>query len=379
MVTQLRVQNKHIYIITGLFFLLCFKYFQNNALEKSNENEPFIQIVKVKKKYKEIELVLPTILEPIGTVDVKTRIDGMIKNIRFKEGEKVATGDVLLDLDDDLINSEIKGANAELERFKKQLDKSSKSLSRSQSLLKKKVTTEALNDSAIAEFEDDRFQIKNQESKIKSLEVEKSYHYIKAPRQGQISFENIDKGNYIKTSDNMTIAKIVDIHQLRFFLPIPEKYISYISAIKLENIRVRLFDSKNNKLNVTIEKILTDKILDHKTGVYRLKFILDNRDEHLKTGSIVRAELTMNDTQKYISIPENALNMTNDGSFVYVFSKKDSKVSKVFFKNFNLVNGEIYIHPSEIKLNMGDYVVVSGQVKLNQGQKKFRYEEVKFS
>ncbi len=379
MVTQFRVQNKHIYIIASLFFLLCFKYFQNNNSQKRDQREPLIQVMKVKEKYKKIELILPSILEPIGNVEIKTRIDGMIKNIRFKEGEKVASGDVLLDLDDDLINSEIKGATAELERFKKQLEKSSKSLNRSQSLLKKKVTTEALNDSAVAEFEDDRFQIKNQEAKIKSLEVEKSYHYIKAPRQGLISFENIDRGNYIKTSDNLTIAKIVDIRQLRFFVPIPEKNISYFNTFHFKNIKVRLFDSKSNELKVNIEKILTDKILDYKTGVYRLKFVVDNRDEVLKTGSIVRVELTMNDTQKYICIPENALNITNDGSFVYVFSKKESKVSKVFFKDFHFVNGQIYITPSDIKLNEGDYVVVSGQVKLNQGQKKYRFEEVQFS
>lgn len=377
MLTQIRVQNKHIYIILGLFFLFCFKYYQNSKIKIKDEEVAFIKIAKVVSKHKEIRLSAPSILEPIGTVDIKTRIDGIIKDIKFKEGEIVNVGSTLIELDNDLINAEIKGAYAELERFKKQLEKSSKSLKRSQSLLKKNVTTEAQNDTAVAEFEDDRFQIKNQEAKIKSLEVERSYHSIKAPIQGKVSFENIDKGNYIKVSDNLTIAKVVDTQKLRIFVPIPEKFVKYFHKVNLNKVQINFFDSSNKVLKTDVIDSLTDQILDHKTGIFRLKFILDNKEEFLKSGSIVRSELKVDDSTSYISVPESALNMTNEGAFFYTFSKKKNEVSKVFFKDFLLMDGEIYVHPSEIKLKQGDYVVVSGQVKLNNGQKKYHYDEVK--
>lgn len=379
MLTQLRAQNKQIYLFLVLFFILIWMYLNNLNRKHKEEDVAFIQVTKVLLKSKQLHLSLPSILEPIGTVDVKTRIDGMIKNIRFKEGEKVNVGSFLIDLDDDLINSEIKGAQAELERFKKQLEKSSRSLKRSQSLLKKNVTTEAQNDTAVAEFEDDRLQIKNQEAKIKSLEVEKSYHLIKSPIQGRVSFENIDKGNYIKVSDNFVIAKVVDTQKLRVFVPIPEKYASYFSQVNFKNIQVDLFDSNNRSLKTEILDRLTDRILDHKTGIYRLKFIIDNQSDSLKPGSIVRVELKLEDSNKYVCAPESALNMTNEGPFFYVFDKKKNKISKIFFKEFTLMNGEIYVSPLDIKLNEGEYVVVSGQVKLNKGQKKYHYDEVKSS
>ena len=93
-------------------------------------------------------LVAPGTVEPFANVAVKTRVDGQIIEVLFKEGDLVNEGDVLFRLDDRLVKAQIAQAEASIAKDQASLRDAEATLARREALVDKKIVTEAAIDQA---------------------------------------------------------------------------------------------------------------------------------------------------------------------------------------------------------------------------------------
>src|SRR5262249_31447553 len=88
-------------------------------------------------------IVAPGTVEPLANVAVKTRTDGQIIEVLFKEGDAVSEGNVLFRLDDRLVKAQIAQAEASIAKDQASLRDAEATLARRQALIGKQVVTEA--------------------------------------------------------------------------------------------------------------------------------------------------------------------------------------------------------------------------------------------
>ena len=130
-------------------------------------------------------LVAPGTVEPLANVAVKTRVDGQIVEVLFKEGDPVGKGDVLFRLDDRMVKAQISQAEAGIAKDQASLRDAEATLGRREALVGKKIVTEAAADQARYAVEGLGASIASGQALLETQRTQLDYLTIRAPITGR--------------------------------------------------------------------------------------------------------------------------------------------------------------------------------------------------
>ena len=313
---------------------------------------------------------VPVFLHGIGTVQayntvaIKSRVDGQIVKINFKEGEEVKVGDPLFQIDPRPYQSALETAQAAKEKDEAQLVGAKLDLDRYEKLLAPGWQTRQSYDQQKATVEQFQAAIKGDIAQIENAKLNLGYADIRSPIDGRLGARLVDTGNLVHASDNAPLVMITELKPIFVSFTLPQETLDDIQENnKKAPLVVRAYNGDGKKELAQGKLTLIDNMIDQATGTIHLKARFDNDDERLWPGEFVNLRLILSTRKGVATVPQQTVQVGPNGSYVYVI-KPDNTVERRDVEVASIQDGIAVISKG---LTVGENIVVDGQYRLTEG------------
>ena len=304
---------------------------------------------------------------PRNVVTVRTRVDGELLAVRFKEGQLVKQGELLAQVDPRPYQVALLQAQGQLARDQALLKNAQIDAERYKTLLAQDSTSQQQVDTQAALVRQYEGTVQADQGLVESARLNLSYTRITAPLGGRVGLRQVDPGNIVHASDANGVVIITQVQPMTVVFAVPETRIAQIVR-KLRDatpVAVEAWDRDNRNRIATGVLVAADNQVDVSTGTVKLRAEFPNEDCSLFANQFVNARALV-DTQRQVTvIPPAAVQTGNDGAFVYLVQPDDTV--KVQAIKTGIVDGN---HVSVVTgLSPGQTVVVDGLDRLRDGSK----------
>jgi len=313
---------------------------------------------------------VPVFLHGIGTVQaynsvaVKSRVDGQIVKLNFKEGEEVKVGDSLFQIDPRPYQSALETAQAAKQKDEAQLAGAQLDLERYQKLLGPGWQTRQSYDQQKATVEQFQAAIKGDIAQIENAKLNLGYADIRSPIDGRLGAKLVDVGNLVHANDNTPLVMITELKPIFVSFTLPQETLDDIQENnKKAPLVVRAFSGDGKKELAQGKLTLIDNMIDQATGTIHLKARFDNDDERLWPGEFVNLRLILSTHKGVATVPQQTVQVGPNGYYAYVI-KPDNTVERRTVEVASMQDGLAVISKG---LTAGEKVVVDGQYRLTEG------------
>ncbi len=296
------------------------------------------------------------------TVSLKTRIDGQIMQVNFREGQEVKKGDLLLVIDPRPYEVALAQAKANLQKDEAQLTNAKAQYERNKVLYEQGVIAKQDLDTLQASFGTYEGTIASDNAAIKNAELNLTYCYIKSPIDGRVGLRQVDPGNYVTAAGGTAVLVITQLHPIAVIFTLPEDQLQPVAQhMKQEVLEVDAY-SRDDQTKLATGKLLTiDNQIDQTTGTAKLKGIFDNTEGTLWPNQFVNVHLLLETRKNAITAPASAMQRGPEGNFAYVVD----------------ANNTVQMRPVKVALTQGNTVVVTsglqaGERVVTDGQEKLQ-------
>lgn len=306
-------------------------------------------------------------VQPVATVALKSRVDAQIQQIMAPDGAVVAKGQLLARLDSRQIEAQIKQAEATLARDSAALEQATRDVARFEELVSRNTGTKVNLDNARTQVLATKAAVMGDKAQIENLKVQLSYYAIHAPIDGRIGAFNVKAGNIIRAGDNTqtgTLATIIQTKPIYVAFSVPQRF--------LPDLRTAI-----GKIDATVEALpqgadtaekgkvaFVDNAIDPATGTVTVRAVFDNDNELLWPGQLCNLRITLRTDADVVSIPRDATQAGQNGSFVYVIENGLARVRPISV--IRTQDGRDIVGSG---LKGGESVVVEGALALVNGAK----------
>ena len=304
------------------------------------------------------------VVQPFNTVTVKSRVDGAVIKIGFKQGQMVKEGDMIAEIDPRPYQAALDQAEAKKAQDESDLANARLDLARFTELAKQNFAPRQQLDTQHARVSSLESQIKGDEGAIDNARTQVGYTTIRAPISGRTGFRLVDLGNNVHASDTTGIVTIVQLQPISVVLTAPEAEVFAINkSLASNDIEVIALSSDGLKTLATGKLDLVNNEVDQAAGTIRMKARFANEDDVLWPGLSVSTLLLVETLKDVAVVPQDAVQHGQGGLFVYVVGG-DNKVDVKPVKVSHRGNGKAVVSEG---LAPGEKVVVSGQSRLQKG------------
>ncbi|HZY55004.1 MAG TPA: efflux RND transporter periplasmic adaptor subunit [Reyranella sp.] len=303
-------------------------------------------------------------VQPFDTVLVRSRVDGEVIKVGFKQGQMVKEGDMLVEIDPRPYQAAYDQAVAKKAQDEANLKNAHLNLARYNELAKKDFATRQQLDTQEATVEQLTAQIKGDQAAIDNAQTQLSYTTIRAPLTGRTGFRMVDPGNNVHASDTNGIVSVVRLQPISVVFTAPEESVAEINnALANGDVPVDALSSDGTRTLSRGKLLLLNNQVDQASGTIQMKARFTNENNALWPGLSVSTRLLLNTVKGAIIVPQPAIQHGPDGLFVYVVGqdnkarKQDVKVSEQNLKDALVTEG----------LSADQKVIVAGQSRVQNG------------
>jgi membrane fusion protein, multidrug efflux system len=301
-----------------------------------------------------------------NTANIKSRVDGQIMKVNFREGQNVREGELLIEIDARPYQAQLDQVQAQLFRDQAQLRDAKLNLDRYTALIPSGSIAQQQVDTQKALVDQLDGTVRTDQAQIETARLNIVYCHITAPFNGRVGLRQVDPGNIIHSADTNPMLILTQLQPIAVIFTLAEDVLPTVSQhMKQGTLEVDAF-SRDDQTKLASGKLLTiDNQIDPTTGTAKLKAVFDNKDSQLWPNQFVNADLLLETRKNQTVVPTAAILRGPQGTFVYAVSSDKTVQDKAV--TVGLTQGDTTIVTSGI--NPGDTVVTDGQDKLQRGSK----------
>jgi multidrug efflux system membrane fusion protein len=298
-------------------------------------------------------------------VTVHTRVDGELVAVHFREGQTVARGDLLVEIDPRPFQVQLDQAEGQLARDEALLANAKVDVARYRGLSKTDAIPKQQLDTQEALVRQDEAAIVIDHGQIEAAKLNLVYSRVTSPVDGRIGLRLVDLGNIVHASDTGGLAVVTQLRPIDVIFTLPEDSLPDVLAkVRAgERLAVEALDREKSRQLARGTLLTLDNTIDPTTGTVRLKAEFPNEDEALFANQFVNARLELEVRHGVTLVPEAAVQRGTQGTFVWVMKDDDT----VEMRPVTLGVTEGAVAAVDKGLNPGERVVVDGAEGLRPG------------
>lgn len=307
-----------------------------------------IEVVTVRDKAIELNQTLSGTLEAVTKIRLYNEESGRITRLPYHEGDVVKKGTLLVQLDNELLKTDVAKATATKEQA--ELD-----LSRVRKLLPKMISTEEEVARARTEVDLASAEAERQLTRLRRTS-------IRAPIDGLITKRLFEPGDMLAAQSH--ILTIIDPSKLRLKVDLAERWLPLVEkdqpvSLRIDALGDRIFSASINRVHPTID------INTHKG---KIEILLTPVPEGAVAGQLSRADIKLM-VSSVLAIPVHTIHHDPQGPYVY--RAEEDKDGHAIVKKVYIVQGQQYASVAEVLsgLKQGDRIVNRGILGLRDGKK----------
>jgi multidrug efflux system membrane fusion protein len=304
---------------------------------------------------------------PLHTVIVRSRVDGQLMRLLFREGQLVRRGQLLATIDPRPFEVQLKQAEGQMARDRALLENAKLDLERYRVLWKQDAVPKQQLDTQKALVHQYQGVVKLDEGLIQSAKLQLVYCHITAPVSGRVGLQLVDPGNIIRAADPTGIVVIAQLQPIAVLFTLAEDRLpEVLAALRTgRRLRVEAYDRELRRRLATGYLLTVDNQIDSSTGTVRLKAQFPNKRGELFPSQFVNARLLLRVLRAVVVVPAAAVQRGPQGTFVYAVGADQTAILRPV-RVAQVEGGQAAI---ESGLSAGELVIVEGAERLHPGAK----------
>jgi multidrug efflux system membrane fusion protein len=324
-----------------------------------------VTVANVIRKTMPVEVTAVGNVEAISTISIRAQVAGEVQTIRFREGDFVKKGQVLLTIDPRPYEAALAQARAALAR-----DKATETYNRAQAqryktLFDQGVVPAEQVDSFTSAADASDAIVNADEAAVKTAELNLEYCTISSPLDGRTGTIMVKPGNLVKVAD-VPIVVINQVNPIYVNFTVPQQFWPDIKEdVDRRALHVLATIPQNSGRPVEGTLTFVDNIVDSTTGTIHLRGTFENSQNRLWPGLYVSVLLTLSQQPNATVVPAQSVVTTQQGSYVYVVKAGNVVEQRTVIPSRTIDNDTVV----DKGLQPGEMVVIDGQVNLVPGAK----------
>lgn len=353
----------------GAYVLVARNPGQSSGTKNAQPSSPPVAVVTQPARRSDISVYLTGIgtVTPLNTVIVKSRVDGQLMEVLYREGETVTRGQLLARIDPRPFQVLLTQAEGQMARDQALLYNARMDLQRYRTLWAQNSIPRQQLDTQEALVRQYEAAVRGDQGQVDSARLQLTYSRITAPCSGRVGLRLVDAGNIVHASDSGGLVVITRMQPMTVVFTIPEDSLPQLMGRLKEGRKlvVDAYDREQRQKLASGTLLTLDNQIDSGTGTVKLKALFPNRGNELFPNQFVNARLLVEVRRDVITVPTAAIQSGPKGKFLYLV-KPDRRVELRPVEMGDSEGGETAITRG---LAIGEQVVVDGAERLREGSK----------
>ncbi|MEQ1587586.1 MAG: efflux RND transporter periplasmic adaptor subunit [Cyclobacteriaceae bacterium] len=355
-----------LFLLAGLGLVACGKKTETVAL-------PPVKVNVVKAIQNDVPLYEEFVAQVYGEsdVDIRSRVEGWVTSVNFKEGSAVKKGDLLYTIDDIQYKTRVDREASDLASAKTEMVRAQNELNRVKPLADLNALSKQDLDNSTAAYEASIAKVKAAEASLQNAKIEFGYTRVYAPFNGVVGISNVRVGDYAsRAGASSVLTTISSISGVRVRFQISEREYLRIAGMTQEELslakkNVQLMLADGSIYPQTGEVNFADREIDPKTGTLTIEATFPNPKGLLRPGLFVKTRVLLSTVPNAVLVPQRAVFQLQ--SLAQVFTVTDSSTLKVTVVETGAKIGDAWIIKKGLKA--GEKVAVIGTASLTPNSK----------
>ncbi len=296
------------------------------------------------------------------TARLSSATAGLVTALQVDAGSEVNEGDVLLELDPVLAQSQWQSARAAAEVARLAAADATRRLAEARSLIPQKSIAESAVRDLEAEVAQDAAEVQRAEAQAAHARGVLDRHRLLAPFSGVVSAKATELGEWV--TPGQPVLTLVATEALRMDFPVAEDYLADVSL--RTPVTYNLGDNTGDARPGTVSTVVP--VTDPGARTFLLRVLPQQADARMIPGLSARAQLTIDSGRRGLTVPRDAILNYPDGRVVVWVVQDDAEgtlARETLVRTGVVFDGQVEILDG---LSAGDRVVVQGNEALRNGQ-----------